>query len=409
MADDRMYLVHVPSLLGVSIGKRYGWGWGPVRRDLSERVEALFKEVEFPKEAWSLEGDQNDFVIATESRGLLIPSSKQDESGIIEFHPTGEIQVEETDDNTAAAYTMRNELAIFAAKLAIRHGWNAGWGRDANSVWDDEWRTVVYIDTPEGQLCWHMGPDQQELAKEQLPEYEGEWDGYWYPKHRQRMKEVSSEKEDAPHEMVEKPAFKSVIEERKRQMDLWGVQNHDIATWHEIVSEELGEAAEADLKRRFDEDEGEYTIEDVRKEFVGVAATALSVIEYIDRTDFSSGEEPLELEWEDLNRIREWFNSVEDLSAESYMEPDDYNLAGRIMKHLQKDVSSFNLKRMAKEMAAAGFYVKQVSYEHDGGHQPSSIELHVPNGAPSTLKDKWFELSYAGQQKVAGYLIELRE
>lgn len=85
-------------------------------------------------------------------------------------------------------------------------------------------------------------------------------------------------------------ALKSVLHERKRQDEKWGVQNHDLATWHAIVSEELGEAAEAVLKRKHDADEGEVHIGHVRDEFVQVAATALQVVEYIDRVHFSEDE-----------------------------------------------------------------------------------------------------------------------
>jgi NTP pyrophosphatase (non-canonical NTP hydrolase) len=85
-------------------------------------------------------------------------------------------------------------------------------------------------------------------------------------------------------------ALKSVLAERERQNKKWGVQNHDLPTWHAIVSEELGEAAEAVLKRKHDADEGEKHIGHVRDEFVQVAATALQVVEYIDRVHFSADE-----------------------------------------------------------------------------------------------------------------------
>jgi len=83
-------------------------------------------------------------------------------------------------------------------------------------------------------------------------------------------------------------ALKSVLHERERQNQKWGVQNHDLATWHQILSEEVGEAAEADLKRRF-EGEG-VQIGQVRDEYVQAAAVALQIVEYIDRAYFPGDE-----------------------------------------------------------------------------------------------------------------------
>lgn len=78
------------------------------------------------------------------------------------------------------AYTQRNTLVVAFADLAIRLGWKAGWGRDndENRGWDEEWRTVVYIDLPNGQqLSWHMSPSEQQYAQQLLPKYDGQWDG----------------------------------------------------------------------------------------------------------------------------------------------------------------------------------------------------------------------------------------
>lgn len=71
-------------------------------------------------------------------------------------------------------YRQRNEMAILLANMALRLGWDAGWARDDNEDWDDGWRTVVYVDLPEGQVCWHMDPERAELARGVLPKYEDE-------------------------------------------------------------------------------------------------------------------------------------------------------------------------------------------------------------------------------------------
>ena len=63
MANQRMFLVHVPSGCYVPLGKRMGWGWYDVPKDLSDRIQKLYKMIE----SQEAEGDQDDFVIAFES------------------------------------------------------------------------------------------------------------------------------------------------------------------------------------------------------------------------------------------------------------------------------------------------------------------------------------------------------
>lgn len=79
------------------------------------------------------------------------------------------------------AYEQRNMLAIMMARMALALGWTAGWGRDDSKPdWDEEWRTVVYIDLPQGngvqQISYHVGPLFGGMARKVLPQYAGKWD-----------------------------------------------------------------------------------------------------------------------------------------------------------------------------------------------------------------------------------------
>lgn len=74
-------------------------------------------------------------------------------------------------------------------------------------------------------------------------------------------------------------ALKVVAEERQRQFEKWGDQRHDIFRWLAILGEEVGEANTAALHAEF----GGPEAENLRKEFVQVAAVAVQVIEHIDR------------------------------------------------------------------------------------------------------------------------------
>ncbi len=84
-----------------------------------------------------------------------------------------------SEDRTNRAYSERNYAVILAAKLAIEAGYKAGWGIDGNDSWDGDWRVVVYIENPDSgiQASWHMQPSEAELAKRELPKFDGQWDG----------------------------------------------------------------------------------------------------------------------------------------------------------------------------------------------------------------------------------------
>lgn len=74
--------------------------------------------------------------------------------------------------------------------------------------------------------------------------------------------------------------LRDVADERARQDEKWGEQNHDDCCWATILGEEFGEACQASLHIRF----GSATVELLRDELVQVAAVAVAWIECIDRS-----------------------------------------------------------------------------------------------------------------------------
>ena len=82
-----------------------------------------------------------------------------------------------------------------------------------------------------------------------------------------------------------------IIDERTRQDNKWGVQNHSTLMWSAILTEETGEVAKAALEssaahkklsgKQLD------TLEDYRKELIQVAAVAIAAIESLDRNELN--------------------------------------------------------------------------------------------------------------------------
>jgi hypothetical protein len=84
-----------------------------------------------------------------------------------------------------AAYTERNALVS-----ALAHLFPAGTKKDNNEHWDDDWRNVVYIDTPAGQLSWHYHDSDAKLFAD-LPRYWSEYDGHSTPEKYKRLAKLA--------------------------------------------------------------------------------------------------------------------------------------------------------------------------------------------------------------------------
>jgi NTP pyrophosphatase (non-canonical NTP hydrolase) len=85
-----------------------------------------------------------------------------------------------------------------------------------------------------------------------------------------------------PMETVETEPPKArvdVLYERDRQDEKWGEQNHDPFTYLVILTEEVGEFAQAALHNRFGGEQSNR----MREEAVQVAAVALAIVECLDR------------------------------------------------------------------------------------------------------------------------------
>ena len=64
MANNRMFLVHLPTMLAAPLGKRMGWGWYTNdKARIGESVSLLFEVLERDH---AYGGEQDDFAIALE-------------------------------------------------------------------------------------------------------------------------------------------------------------------------------------------------------------------------------------------------------------------------------------------------------------------------------------------------------
>lgn len=88
-------------------------------------------------------------------------------------------EIDRLRERKDGAYLERNKCVVLIAKMAIALGFKSGKAlhdpHDKN--WEDDWRSVVYIDLPSGQISWHFHDSNKDLLSD-LPPYEGLWDGH---------------------------------------------------------------------------------------------------------------------------------------------------------------------------------------------------------------------------------------
>lgn len=103
-----------------------------------------------------------------------------------------EVLTAERDDyrkRKDGAYEERNRVVALLVRMALSLGWKAGIGNHEDNPgedWDSEWRTLVVIELPAGQVSWHIH-DSHLFLFEGFPKYDGEWDGHTTPQKYARV------------------------------------------------------------------------------------------------------------------------------------------------------------------------------------------------------------------------------
>lgn len=75
------------------------------------------------------------------------------------------------------AYAERNKVLVLVALMAQRLGVKVGIGQHVGDDWDAEWRNILFIDLPAGQVSWHIHDDEAQMFYF-VGGYGGEWDGH---------------------------------------------------------------------------------------------------------------------------------------------------------------------------------------------------------------------------------------
>ncbi len=129
-----------------------------------------------------------------------------------------------------AAYHERNQLVaalskLFPARLA-RHP-------NADTTWDNDWRWIVFIDLPTGQVSWHIHDSEQDMFGHLTSGGPNTWDGHTTEEKYQRvaalkpMKRVDAQAALQRLEKDRDALEKEVIQVRRLLADTLGESHFD--------------------------------------------------------------------------------------------------------------------------------------------------------------------------------------
>jgi len=76
-----------------------------------------------------------------------------------------------------AAYHERDQVVAALAALASTSGWPV-WLATHVGPWEDDWRNIVFIGTPYGQVSWHYHDSERDLFSMHKTDESKSWDGH---------------------------------------------------------------------------------------------------------------------------------------------------------------------------------------------------------------------------------------
>jgi len=74
-----------------------------------------------------------------------------------------------------SVYSERNKLVALVARLSEMLGYKVGIKEHIGEEYEDDWRNVLFIDLPTGQVSWHLHKSELTNFLGVQP-YDGEWD-----------------------------------------------------------------------------------------------------------------------------------------------------------------------------------------------------------------------------------------
>lgn len=92
---------------------------------------------------------------------------------------TTRAEVERLRSEKDGAYSERNRCVAVIAWLAVRLAYRVWLGQHPDDPsWDPEWRTIVFVELPTGQVSWHIHDSERHLFEGVANSSTKPWDGH---------------------------------------------------------------------------------------------------------------------------------------------------------------------------------------------------------------------------------------
>ena len=106
------------------------------------------------------------------------------------YHPHTR-STREAIESKNLAYSERNKMLLTLCRISLQKGLTVAIGEHEGEDWEDEWRKVIYIVLPTGQVSFHIHESEIEVFSF-LPKYFGGWDGHTTDRKWERLSEWSN-------------------------------------------------------------------------------------------------------------------------------------------------------------------------------------------------------------------------
>jgi len=115
-------------------------------------------------------------------------------SSLVASENAARAEVERLRKAKDGAYAERNQCVAFITKTAQAMRWPTWLGRhdEADTTWENDWRNIVFVETPNGQLSWHIHDSEFPLFEHLPPKPGRQWDGHTTAEKYARMREFDA-------------------------------------------------------------------------------------------------------------------------------------------------------------------------------------------------------------------------
>jgi hypothetical protein len=99
-------------------------------------------------------------------------------------------KIKELEDVKDNAYSERNKLVKF---LTMLYPSCLGKHEESDTSWDKDWMNIIFLETPEGQLSWHIHDSELPMFKHLKYNKDIKWDGHTTEEKYKRLEKLGKE------------------------------------------------------------------------------------------------------------------------------------------------------------------------------------------------------------------------